>query len=83
MQKTCSIRVDHTKLHPRYGKRFVMSKKYLVHDEAAIAKAGDKVLFEECRPLSRHKRWRLIKVLEAAKSALPVLADEIEVGKVV
>lgn len=61
--KTASVKVDIMKKDPKYDKPRVISKKYPTHDEAGIAKVGDKVLLEECRPLSRTKRWRLIKVL--------------------
>lgn len=61
--KTASVKVDVMKKDPKYDKPRVISKKYPTHDEAGIAKVGDKVLLEECRPLSRTKRWRLVKVL--------------------
>jgi len=59
-QKTAVVRVDRLKVHPKYKKRYKISKKYKVHDEKNECKVGDKVVFEECRPLSRDKRWRLI-----------------------
>lgn len=59
-QKTAVVRVDRLKVHPKYKKRYKVSKKYKVHDEKNECKVGDKVVFEECRPLSRDKRWRLI-----------------------
>jgi len=58
--KTVVVKVDSVKIHPKYQKRFVMSKKYKVHDEKNHFKVGDKVVFEECRPLSKDKRWRVI-----------------------
>lgn len=61
MDKTVVVRVDRTLVHPKYGKRYVQSKKYHVHDEANTAKVGDQVSFRESRPLSRNKRWRLVK----------------------
>jgi small subunit ribosomal protein S17 len=60
MDKTIVVRVDSTKIHPRYRKRFTVSKKYKVHDEENKHKIGDKVTFMECRPLSKDKRWRVI-----------------------
>ncbi|MBP6942897.1 MAG: 30S ribosomal protein S17 [Candidatus Buchananbacteria bacterium] len=60
MAKTIVVRVDHFKLHPRYQKRYRVSKKYKVHDERNQFKVGDVVEFVECRPLSRDKRWRVI-----------------------
>ena len=62
MQKTIVVEVDRIKVHPVYKKRYFVSRKYKVHDEKGLAKIGDKVIFEECRPLSKDKRWRLIKI---------------------
>jgi small subunit ribosomal protein S17 len=64
MAKTIVVRVDRTVLHEKYQKRYIMSHRYKVHDENKTAKVGDKVEFVECRPLSRDKRWRLLKVLK-------------------
>lgn len=59
--KTIVVRVDSVKKHPKYQKRYTVSRKYKVHDENNEFKVGDKVNFVECRPLSRDKRWRVIK----------------------
>lgn len=59
--KTLVVRIERTMLHPKYGKRFVRSSRYHVHDEENRHKAGDLVSFEECRPYSRTKRWRVIE----------------------
>ena len=61
MSKTIVVRVDRTVVHPKYKKRYVRSSTYKVHDEANEAHVGDTVDFVECRPLSRDKRWRLVK----------------------
>jgi len=60
MDKTIVVRVDRTKLHRRYKKRYTVSKKYKVHDEQNKFKIGDKVKFIECRPLSKEKRWKVV-----------------------
>lgn len=60
--KTIHVVVNTTKMHEKYRKQYVVSKKYAVHDEKGLAKEGDKVTFTECRPLSKTKRWRLISV---------------------
>ncbi|WKZ28538.1 MAG: 30S ribosomal protein S17 [Patescibacteria group bacterium] len=60
MQKTIVVNVDTVKTHAKYGKQYVMSKRFKVHDEKNEFKVGDKVAFEECRPYSRDKRWRVI-----------------------
>lgn len=59
--KTIVVRVDSIKVHPKYKKRYTSSKKYKVHDENNEYKIDDKVTFVECRPLSKDKRWRVIK----------------------
>lgn len=61
MNKTLVVRVTRSKIHPKYLKRYLVSRKYKVHDEKGQYQAGDKVRFEECRPLSKDKRWRVIK----------------------
>ncbi len=61
MDKTIVVRIDRTLVHPKYGKRYVRSETYKVHDEKNEHKAGDVVSFVECRPLSRDKRWRVVK----------------------
>ena len=59
--KTIVVKVETVKVHPKYKKRYVVSRRYKVHDEKNEYKVGDKVAFIECRPLSRDKRWRVIK----------------------
>ncbi|MEA1962931.1 MAG: 30S ribosomal protein S17 [Patescibacteria group bacterium] len=58
--KTIVVKVDRVKIHPKYKKRFTVSKKYKVHDEKNQYREDDKVIFIECRPLSKDKRWRVI-----------------------
>ncbi len=58
--KTIVVKVESVKIHPKYQKRYTVSRKYKVHDENNKFKVGDKVTFVECRPLSRDKRWRVI-----------------------
>ncbi len=66
MDKTIVVRVDRTVVHPKYGKRYVQSKKYHVHNESGTYQVGDKVTFQECRPYSKTKRWRVLKGKEVA-----------------
>ena len=60
MDKTIVVRVSRNVVHPKYGKRYLTSKKYHVHDEQNTHHVGDIVEFQECRPLSKNKRWRVI-----------------------
>jgi len=66
MDKTVVVRVERKKLHPRYKKIIKTYKKFYAHDENNEAKEGDKVLIMESRPLSKLKRWVVIKILEKA-----------------
>jgi len=61
MEKTIVVRVDRTVVHPKYGKRYVRSKKYHVHDEKKAFKIGDTVTFQACRPYSKTKRWIVVR----------------------
>ncbi|MAF14320.1 MAG: 30S ribosomal protein S17 [Parcubacteria group bacterium] len=58
--KTIIVEVRRTKIHSKYLKRFIVSKKYAVHDPANKYKVGDKVSFVETRPISKNKRWIVI-----------------------
>ena len=63
MQKTVIVEVIRLMAHPQFGKVIRNKAKYAVHDEKGEAKMGDKVRIIETRPLSKTKRWRLVKVL--------------------
>ncbi|GAA3201051.1 30S ribosomal protein S17 [Lentilactobacillus kefiri] len=64
--KTITVEVSTYKKHPTYGKRVRYSKKFTAHDENNEAKTGDLVQIMETRPLSKTKRFRLIKIVEKA-----------------
>ena len=68
MNKTVVVEIENRYSHPMYSKTLIKTKKYLAHDELEEANIGDQVLVQECRPLSKRKRWKLIKVL--SKSSL-------------
>lgn len=63
MQKTIVVEVTRLVEHPRFKKVTRRKVKYAVHDEKNEAKGGDKVRIQETRPLSKTKRWKLVKVL--------------------
>jgi small subunit ribosomal protein S17 len=67
MDKTIVVKVDVTKIHPRYKKVIRRSAKFHAHDERNLAKTGDVVRIVETRPLSATKRWRLAEIVEEAK----------------
>ncbi|MBT3816984.1 MAG: 30S ribosomal protein S17 [Candidatus Magasanikbacteria bacterium] len=65
--KTINVRVKTKKMHKKYRKQYWSTKKYAVHDEKNVAHMDDVVSFQECRPLSKTKRWSLVDVLESAE----------------
>ena len=64
--KTIVVTVSRRKTHPIYRKSFTVSKKFQAHDEEGKAKIGDRVEIVETIPMSRHKHFKLEKVLETA-----------------
>ncbi len=62
--KTIAVEVSVKVMHPKYRKQYTQSLVYPVHDEKNVAKVGEKVNFEECRPISKRKRWRLVSVVK-------------------
>ena len=66
MDKTIVVQVSAVKPHAQYKKVVRKTDRLKAHDEKNEARIGDTVLVRECRPLSRDKTWRLIKVLERA-----------------
>lgn len=66
MMKTAVIRVDRRVAHPKYKKMYTVSKNFKIHDSEGKAHMGDLIEFEECRPLSKDKRWRYVRTITAA-----------------
>ena len=62
--KSVVVTVHTYKVHPKYGKKYRISKKFHAHDEAGEAKLGDQVVIAETRPVSRLKRWRVVSESE-------------------
>ena len=62
MDKTITVAVESLKRHPLYGKTIKRTTKLKAHDENNECKVGDSVTIMETRPLSRDKRWRLVKM---------------------
>lgn len=61
MEKTVTVRVDRRVRHPMYGKFVTHSKRFAAHDESNTLEVGDMVRIQECRPLSRRKRFEVIE----------------------
>lgn len=67
MQKSIVVNVERRKMHTIYDKYMTQTSRFKAHDENDDANIGDLVHLMETRPLSKDKRWRLVKILERAK----------------
>lgn len=67
MEKTIVVLVEDFVRHPLYGKAVKRTKKFKAHDEMNECRIGDRVRIMETKPLSKDKRWRLVKIVEKAK----------------
>ncbi len=65
--KTVVVKVENFVMHPLYHKFVRSTTKFMAHDEENACNVGDRVLIEECRPLSRRKRWRVRRIIERAQ----------------
>ena len=61
MAKTVVVKVDNTKTHPIYKKQYTVSKRYKAHDETNSYKVGDRVVIRQVKPISKDKKWAVIK----------------------
>jgi small subunit ribosomal protein S17 len=64
MDKTRVVRVEEYKLHPKIKKYVKKTKKFKIHDEQNESKVGDVVQFISCRPISKEKSFRLLKIVQ-------------------
>jgi small subunit ribosomal protein S17 len=67
MEKTIVVTIQTLKQHPLYGRTVKRTTRFKVHDENNECGDGDTVEIMECRPLSREKNWRLVRIVERAK----------------
>ena len=63
-EKTRIVAIEQRIPHPLYGRIIRRTAKFITHDEGEESQVGDLVRIEECRPMSKTKRWRLIEILE-------------------
>jgi small subunit ribosomal protein S17 len=66
MDKSATVLIERRVRHPLYKKYISRSTKLHIHDENNDCNEGDTVSIEQCRPMSKTKSWRLVKVLERA-----------------
>ena len=71
MQKTRRVEIPRIKKYPKYGKYVRTRTVCYVHDENEESSVGDTVEIEECRPMSKLKRWRLVNILRKAEVIEP------------
>ncbi len=64
MDKTVVVTVERLEKHPTFQKYIRRRSKFKAHDEKNECRVGDKVLIQECRPLSKDKNWRVVSILE-------------------
>jgi small subunit ribosomal protein S17 len=62
MDKTVIVKTERLKTHPKYKKKYKISKRYKAHDQESKFKVGDKVMIIESRPLSKEKKWIAKKI---------------------
>jgi len=67
MDKTISVAIERLTRHPVYGKYIRRTSKVMAHDEANECRPGDRVSIAECRPISRHKAWKVVGIVERAR----------------
>ncbi|MBQ1427902.1 MAG: 30S ribosomal protein S17 [Aeriscardovia sp.] len=67
MDKTITVALEHKSAHPLYGKVVRSTSKVKAHNPENEARKGDLVVIMETRPLSKTKRWRLVKIVERTK----------------
>ena len=67
MDKSIVVLVERKVKHPKYGKFVKRSTRFMAHDEKNECNIGDTVRIMETRPLSKTKRWRVVKIVERAK----------------
>jgi small subunit ribosomal protein S17 len=64
--KSIRVMLDYKVKHPKYGKYIKRSIKVAVHDPNNLSRLGDLVEIQECRPCSKTKNWRLVKIMQKA-----------------
>lgn len=68
--KTITVVVERKVMHTKYRKYIKRTTKLHAHDEANQCKQGDKVLIQECRPLSKTKTWKLVEIVESTPGSI-------------
>jgi len=72
MDKTRVVVVESLKKHRIYKRTYKQTKRFHVHDEENLSQLGDIIRIEECRPMSKLKRWRLVEIVRRGSGVVPV-----------
>ena len=75
--KTHTVSVDYLARHGKYGKFLKRRTRFHVHDAENASKLGDRVEIARCRPISKTKSWRLLRVVESAPEQLAAIAEPV------
>jgi small subunit ribosomal protein S17 len=77
--KTRKVVISYQAMHPKYGKYIRQRTVLHIHDEKNESKLGDLVEVAQCRPISKTKFWRLVRVVERRSAAAQALASAKEI----
>ena len=77
--KTITVSITNRETHPLYRKQYTKTRKYTAHDEKNEASLGDKVEIEACRPLSKTKSYKLVRVLEKSRGSVELKEEVVDV----
>ncbi len=67
MKDTVVVKIDRIKEHPKYKKRYKVSKKYKADAKESKLEIGDQVMIQECKPKSKDKHWRVVETIKTKK----------------
>ena len=80
MQNTVTVTVHRSVLHPMYGKRFRVTKKFLADTNGMQVNEGDEVVISECRPLSKRKCFKVTEITKKAPQLAEFKDESVEGG---
>ncbi len=73
--KTITVSITSRETHPLYRKQYTKTRKYTAHDEKNQAKLGDRVEITMCRPMSKTKAYKLVRVIEKSQGTVELKED--------
>lgn len=82
MTKTVVVQVERHIPHTLFKRYFAKQRRFKANDEKSECGIGDRIMIEECRPLSRDKRWQVVKIVKKGSGLTPLSGDPIGKGGV-